>query len=59
MYFVVAINELSEGVFFVVYLLIELADAGRDLEGSWCSRQSCSVNHIIPDVHCGLRVLKN
>ena len=30
-YFVVAINELSEGVFFTVRLLTELTGAGRAL----------------------------
>lgn len=59
MYFVVAINELPKGVFFVVYVLVKLTGAGRDLEGRWCSKRGCSMNHNIPDVHCGLRVLKN
>lgn len=32
-YFVIAINELSEGVFFTVRFLTELTGAGRALEG--------------------------
>lgn len=54
-YFVIAINELSEGVFFTVRFLTELTGAGRALEGGGATgKASLWTTLLIPDVHCSL-----